>query len=223
MDLIDAARRIVEESGTYTGGPIQYFEQAGRNTFVTALKNGLLPDHKLLDFGAGCLRLGYWFMRFLEPGNYYAMEPEKKMVDAGLNHLFDKSLLEYKKPTVRISDKCDMSAFGTDFDFVIARSILTHTTPGMLGKIFSEFSICAAPGAKFLASYWAASGPNKCRLEGLVGDDLPIDDWRFEKVVKFSLEYLVDFARRHDLRLEEYHSEDKLLNKQIWLKITRLD
>jgi hypothetical protein len=134
MDLIDAARRIVEESGTYTGGPIQYFEQAGRNTFVTALRNGLLPDHKLLDFGAGCLRLGYWFMRFLEPGNYYAMEPVKKMVDAGLNNLFDKSLLEYKKPTVRISDKCDMSAFGTDFDFVIARSILTHTTPGKLGK-----------------------------------------------------------------------------------------
>jgi len=142
------------------------------------------------------------------------------MIDAGLAQLFDAPLLAFKKPVIRISDKCDMSAFAAKFDFVVARSILTHTAPGMLDKIFSEFAACAAPGAKFLASYWPASGPNMISQEGVLGDDLPLDDWRFVNVIKFTLEYLVEFAARHQLRLEEYHSDDRLLNRQVWLKIT---
>ena len=218
MNLDTIARAMEAESGQYTGGPIHLFEKVGRNTFVTLLREGLLPDSRLLDYGAGSLRLAFWTMRFLDTGCYHAIEPVKKTIDAGLKYLFDKNLLENKQPTIAISDACDMTRFNVDFDFVVARSIFTHMTPGMLDKSLREFSKCAAPGAKLIASYWPTV---RCTLDGVVGDDLPADDWRFIEVVKYSLPYLKSVAKRHGLNCEEIQSEDEALNQQVWLRITR--
>jgi SAM-dependent methyltransferase len=213
---LQAVAKIIEaESGTYTGGPIQLFERVGRHTFVTALQRGLLPHHNLLDFGAGCLRLGYWFVRFLDPGRYYAIEPVAKMTDAGRKHLFDPALWEAKRPTIYTSAKCDMSHFGVPFDFVIARSILTHTTPAMLAKVLDEFALAAAPGGQFLASYW----PVEASHEGPTGDDLPADDWRFISVVKYSLAYLRDRAGERGFKVEELPGE--IISEQVWLRFTK--
>lgn len=218
MNLDTIARAMEAESGTYTGGPIQLFEKVGRNTFITLLREGLLPDSRVLDYGAGSLRLAFWIMRFVDPGCYYAIEPVQKTIDVGLKYLFDADLLERKRPHIHVSGKCDMTFFGQQFDFVVARSIFTHTTPGMLAKSLGEFAICAAPGAKLLASYWPV---DRCSLEGFTGDSMPADDWRFIQVVKYSLSYMQDIAARHGLRVEEIHTEDETLNQQVWLRFTR--
>lgn len=223
INLAELAEKIVEESGTYTGGPIRHFEAAGRNTFIAALRNGLMPDDKLLDFGAGCLRLGFWFARFLDSGNYFAIEPMENMIDAGKKYLFGEQLLRQKKPRFLVSGKCDMTTFGETFDFVVARSILTHTTPGMLHKIFAEFSACGASDATMIASYWAATGAHRMRAEGVIGDELARDDWRFLPVIKYSIDYLQEVAAGYKLRIEEdFHAEDLILNRQIWLTIKRV-
>lgn len=219
MDFTGAAHRIVTTSGTYTGGPIDFFEQVGRNALITALQNGLLPDHNFLDFGAGSLRLGYWFVRFLEADRYHAIEPMKNMIDAGLANLFSQEILSQKRPAIHISGNCDMSYFGEKFDFVIARSILTHTAPGMLRKIFSEFATTAAPGGTMLASYWAATGPHATKLKGPTGEDLANDDFSFLPVVRFTFEYLKRVGAEHGLTITEILSGEELIGKQIWLRI----
>jgi SAM-dependent methyltransferase len=215
FDLREAARVIEAESGLYTGGPIHLFERVGRHTFVTALVHGLLPHHRLLDFGAGCLRLGFWFVRFLDSGRYYAIEPEARMVEAGRRHLFDPVLWGQKAPKVHISGKCDMTHFGVPFDFVIARSILTHTTPAMLAKILDEFALVAAPKGQFLASYWPLGADH----EGPIGDSLPMDDWRFIKVVKYSLAYMTRLSEQRGLRVDEVSGGT--ISDQVWLRFTK--
>ena len=220
MDLSEVAKTIELESGRYTGGPIQVFEKVGRDTFVTLVKDGLLPHHKVLDFGAGCLRLGYWFVRFLDSGNYYAIEPAFAMLEAGKKHLFGPGILRDKNPHFLVSDKCDMSTFGIRFNYVVARSILTHAHPAMLHKIFEEFAKCAAPEAAMLVSYWAASGEKAYLADGLIGDDLGRDRWGFTRVVKYSLDYLQRAAGEYGLVAEEVMLDSPRISEQIWLRIS---
>jgi len=46
----------------FTGGPLEVFELVGRDAMVNLLLNGLLPAHRVLDFGCGSLRIGYWLI-----------------------------------------------------------------------------------------------------------------------------------------------------------------
>lgn len=108
-----------------------------------------------------------------------------------------------------------MTSLGVPFDFVIARSILTHTKPGMLHKMLDEFSKCASPNGIMLASYWALDGENACTLDGHIGDQLPREAG-FLGVVKFSYDYLQSAAREHGLIAENF-SVSPPLNQQIWV------
>jgi len=220
IDLAVAAKALEKEVG-WTGGPLHLFEKVGRDAFDTALASGLLPHHKLLDFGAGMLRLGYWFVRFLDTGNYYAIEPRATALDAGKRHLFGPDILRDKTPKFYVSNECDMTTFGVPFDFVVARSILTHAKPGMLHRILDEFSKCAAPGGIMLASYWAHGGENACTLDGHIGDQLGRKEWGFVGVIKYSLGYLEAAALEHGLTVEEFVLSPPL-NQQIWLRFRLL-
>ena len=214
LDLIAAARAIRHECG-FTGGLVTSFEKVGRHSFETALALGLQPNHKFLDFGAGALRLGYWFVRYLEPGNYYAMDPSEKRMEGGKKHLFGPDILRDKSPTFCVSDKCDMTAFNVPFDFVIARSILSHTHPGMLHLILDEFSKCTAPNGVMLASYWALTGEHAYRKRGKAGDEMSADDMAWGGTVKFSLGYLKAAALAHGLTAEDFGVLAPL-NDQVW-------
>jgi hypothetical protein len=220
VDFNAAANAIKREPGGRLGGPGKVFEQVGRDTFITALSHGLLPDHTVLDFGAGCLRLGYWFVRFLDARNYYAIEPNVPMLEAGKKHLFGPDILRDKSPHFYVSDKCDMTAFRVPFDFVIARSILSHASGAMLHKIFEEFAKCAAPAGIMLASYFAANGDKASTKSGECGDEMPRDKWGWSTVVKFTLGYLQSAAREYGLSVQEVMPDSPSLNEQIWLKIS---
>ena len=50
--------RIVE-ANLFTGDPRHRFEAVGRGSLVAAIESGHMPDHKLLEVGAGALRVGW--------------------------------------------------------------------------------------------------------------------------------------------------------------------
>jgi cyclopropane fatty-acyl-phospholipid synthase-like methyltransferase len=214
--LSTIADRINEETN-FTGGPIELFETVGRDTFVTLLQNGLLPEHRLLDFGCGALRLAYWFIRFLDAGNYYGIEPVRKMVEAGKKHAIGEELLAQKRPRFAFVDTCDMGTFNQTFDFVVARSLLTHMTPGMVHETLASFNEWSTPNAAFLASYCPSEGPYAVDQKGEIGDYLADDDWRFIGVAKYSLPYMERAAERAGLRVQEF-LRSKPINGQTWLK-----
>jgi SAM-dependent methyltransferase len=217
--LAKIAARIASVA-PYTGGPQRDFERVGRDCFITLLENGLRPDHKLLDLGCGALRLGYWFVRFLDAGNYCGIEPVAKMLEPGKLYSLGEELIAAKRPRFSNNAECEFGSFGVRFDFVVARSILTHTTPGMLRKILSEFSRHAAPGGKFIASYWRKGDPIPKQFED--GDRLPLDDWRFIRYVKYSLPKLAEWAEEARLKVEEL-SARPVVNNQVWLKFEAAD
>jgi hypothetical protein len=246
-DLVEIGRRIAKETRHYNGGPPHVFEAVGRHTFQTLLADGLLPTHRVLDFGCGSLRNGYWLMRFLDSGNYYGIEPVEKGVRAGLKHLIGPELEAFKKPTFLFNTDNDISAFGVPFDYVVARSIVSHTCPGMLHKMLETFAKSSPEGTMF-ASYWRQDLPDNgpwwqwwrrylpetARYRNMavnpdslkenqiyaIGDELPDDDMRFIEIITYSLERIRGIAAQHDLSAEEDWTFDPI-NKQIWLKFKK--
>lgn len=242
INLTEIGNTIQSETGVYNGGPSRDFERVGRHTFQTLLASGLLPSHRLLDFGCGSLRNGYWLIRFLDSGNYYGIEPVEKGVRSGLKHLVDDELEAFKKPNFRFNKNSDIAEFGVPFDFVVMRSILTHACPGMLRKMLETFAR-SSPEGTMLASYWrldipedTSAGSKNARYNNLAvtgdqldpkrvyahGDDLSDNDMRFVAIVRYSLSRVQDIAADYGLSVEEDWSFAPI-NRQIWLRIKKAE
>jgi hypothetical protein len=86
ISLPEFKARILE-AGLFSGGPDAWFEEAGRETLATSIRVGLMPHHRVLDIGAGSLRVAWWFLHFVEPANYHAIEPVRSRIDAAADIL----------------------------------------------------------------------------------------------------------------------------------------
>ncbi|MCB1339564.1 MAG: class I SAM-dependent methyltransferase [Pseudooceanicola sp.] len=59
------------------------WDETGRAQMAALLEAGLLPQHHLLDIGAGALRLGCKAVPYLDPGHYWATDASREIMLAG--------------------------------------------------------------------------------------------------------------------------------------------
>ena len=104
--------QVLDAQGIFTGGPLRYFEIAGRLQLATLLRKGIYPQLKVLDLGCGCLGGGYWLIHFLDPGCYFGIEPAARMLQQGIDHLIEPEILKVKQPCYDTNDRFDLSVFG---------------------------------------------------------------------------------------------------------------
>ena len=74
------------------------WEEMGRLQFDFVANQGLKPDHKLLDIGCGSMRGGVHFVSYLENSNYYGVDCNKALLDAGRNELETQDTVERPHP-----------------------------------------------------------------------------------------------------------------------------
>jgi SAM-dependent methyltransferase len=153
--LQDRSQRLAQTA--FLGGPKHDFERVGRLGFQVLLAEGLLPESRVLDVGCGALRLGYWLMRFLDPGCYFGIEPQAQMLRTGLEQLVEPEVVARAQARFAHNDDFDFSVFGERFDFVFARSIWTHAAEPQITAMLDSFARTAGPDGVFLASYYPAS------------------------------------------------------------------
>ncbi len=127
----------------------------------------------MLDVGCGALRAGYWLMRFLDAECYFGIEPNRDMLRVGLEQIVQPEVVVGAAARFTYNDDFDFSVFNERFDFVLARSIWTHTSKAQIRMMLSSFATTAAPGGAFLVSYHPASvlaplGRRWPRLKGLL-------------------------------------------------------
>jgi SAM-dependent methyltransferase len=141
----------------FIGGPKRDFVRVGSLGFQVLLAEGLLPSSRVLDVGCGALRLGYWLMRFLDPGRYHGIEVQRDMLNMGLEQIVEPEVVRRAEARFDHNDRFDFSVFGERFDFVYARSIWTHASKPQITAMLDSFAATAAPDGVFLASYYPAS------------------------------------------------------------------
>lgn len=110
----------------YVGPPLQY-DLVGATQFRLLTVLGLRGRHKLLDLGCGSLRAGRLFIPYLDPGNYFGIDPNAWLIEEGFRNELGLDILEIKRPRFDHNDQFDCSVFGERFDYVLAQSVFSHT------------------------------------------------------------------------------------------------
>lgn len=115
---------------------------------------GLTPGMKLLDLGCGSLRGGVHFVDYLDPGNYYGLDINASLIDAGWEVEIPRYGLGGKLTRDRLLVTDDFGAwrFGTAFDRVIAVSLWTHLPLNHLQRSLREAITVLKPGGALYAS-----------------------------------------------------------------------
>jgi SAM-dependent methyltransferase len=137
----------------FLGGPAELFDVAGREQLIVLLEHGLLYTSRVLDIGCGCLRGGRWIMSVLEPGHYFGIEPQRAMVEKGLQRFVDPKIIEIKAPHFDYNDRFDFSVFGETFTHFMARSIWTHASKSQIETMLDGVVACGEANAILLASF----------------------------------------------------------------------
>jgi len=127
------------------------------NLYINFLKSqGLKPDHKVLDIGCGSLRGGVKLIPYLESGNYYGIDKNQSLLNAGWNKELKLLSLHYRQPRKQLVHLKDFEfqQINTHFDFAIALSLFTHLPLNRIRKCLNNLSCVMQPGAVFFATFF---------------------------------------------------------------------
>lgn len=117
-----------------TGG---WWEETGRLQLDLLRGAGLQPGHRLLDIGAGALRLGCKAVPYLDPGHYWATDASGALMRRGWQvELADRDRL----PLRQLIEDAGFALPGVpgDIDFAIAFAVFTHLPPDCLAQALAS-------------------------------------------------------------------------------------
>jgi len=141
-----------EHYRAYVGPPGEY-DVMGATQFRLLTALGLRETHKLLDFGCGSLRAGRLLIPYLLPGNYFGLEPNKWLIEDGIERELGRDILRVKRPTFRHDEDFKASHFGVKFDFMVAQSIFSHTGKDLATAALTDFRACLNADGLLLATF----------------------------------------------------------------------
>jgi SAM-dependent methyltransferase len=143
----------------------------GRLQLDFMVAQGLQPDSLLLDIGCGPLRAGIHFVDYLDPGNYYGIDVNESLLEAGYDvELPEKLRAKLPRDHLRATDRFD-SEFGVPFDFAIAQSVFTHIPLNDIRLCLVRLGRQMTPGGRFYATFFEA--PSGFPVDGVLDGDHP--------------------------------------------------
>jgi len=168
-------------------GPPKDYDLVSAMVFNLLTSIGLRQYHQVLDIGCGSLRVGRLLIPYLNPGNYFGIEPNKWLVEDGIENETGRDLLTIKKPT--FSFRSSMEEFNSplNLDFAIAQSIFSHCGKDLIKAWLSQVSFHLKDSGALLATFIV---DNK---------DYDGDGWVYPGCVGFKPETLSEIASDFDL------------------------
>jgi hypothetical protein len=115
-----------------TGG---WWEETGRIQLDLLRAQGMAPGHRLLDVGAGALRLGRKAVPFLDPGHYWATDASAALLRRGWEAELDPAA-QARLPPAQLVPDADFAFPGipTDIDYVMVWGVFPHLPPARMAQ-----------------------------------------------------------------------------------------
>src|SRR5262245_47018285 len=161
----------------YVGG---LWETIGRLQFDFLVGRGLLPRHRLLDVGCGCLRGGVYFIAYLEAGHYFGLDKEPLLLAAGITEV-GRELFEAKQPVLRVAGDFAPRPFGEAVDFALAQSVFTHLPAPLVRSCLRRVRMGVRPGGTFLATFFESERPRRNPARPHDHDYFAYTRWQMEE------------------------------------------
>jgi ubiquinone/menaquinone biosynthesis C-methylase UbiE len=161
-------RQLTQEqinAGKHRGMVGGMWEEIGRLQFEFLRARGLKQNHRLLDIGCGSLRGGIHAIKYLEAGNYYGLDINSSLIEAG-RHEVRLAGLTHKNPHLAVSDRFELGLFREKFDYLLALSVFTHLFANHIIRCLAEVREVLAPEGRFFATFFLA--PHSVHLAPIV-------------------------------------------------------
>lgn len=144
--------------GPRIDGDVPWLKSA-KDRFSHHVRTGEIPaSAKVLDYGCGTLRMGVHFIDYLEPGNYWGIDPTPGMIEMG-SALLGEARITQKKPRLSNTNEpvlAEAAAWGADF--VFSDNVAFHVPPGEMvtyGENLRRLSAKSGAHLKFNARFCA--------------------------------------------------------------------
>lgn len=131
------------------------WDEIGLLQFEYLKRQGLRPEHYLLDVGCGCLRGGIHFARYLDEAHYYGLDINASLIEGGRRELAEAGL-EHKRPQLAVSKCFELSQFGRQFDFAMGQSLFTHLPFNHIIRCLIEVRKVLQPCGVFFVTFFQA-------------------------------------------------------------------
>jgi hypothetical protein len=134
------------------------WEELGSLQLEFLKSDGLQPRHTLIDIGAGSFRAGVKLAAYLDPGNYYAVDLQASLLEAGYAREIEPLGLAGRFPrnNFATSGNFDISGFRKIFEFGIAQSVFTHMPVSRLNDCLATIAPHFSGSGKFFATVFLA-------------------------------------------------------------------
>jgi SAM-dependent methyltransferase len=185
-EVLSADQVAAGDHRKYVGGG---WDKLGKRQVDFLADQGLRPGHRLMDVGCGSFRAGRHFIDYLDPGNYYGVDANHSVMQAGYDvELTDQQRAKLPIENLRANDRFFVD-FGVPFDFAIAHSVFTHVSLNHIRLCLYRLNSVMAPGGSFYATFFEEK------------PDVPLDASRITKDGKgFFTEKNVFWYYRADMR-----------------------
>lgn len=131
------------------------WEELGQLQFDFLCRQGLRPEHRLLDVGCGSLRGGVHFVRYLNPGNYYGVDRNASLLKAGAEIELAEAGAAERGAHLLVDEWFAFERFGATFHFALAQSVFTHLPVNDIARCLVNIRRVLEPGGRFFATYFA--------------------------------------------------------------------
>lgn len=144
-------------AGDHRGVVGGLWDVIGELQFEFGKAHGLLPHMRLLDIGCGCFRGGVRFVDYLHQGNYYGMDLNPSLMEAGYKKEIIERDLSWKLPRSNLitTGDFDLTGFGDlQFDMALAISVFTHLTFNDIRMCLGRLVPWVKVGGAFYATFF---------------------------------------------------------------------
>ena len=132
------------------------WDEIGKLQFDFLRMQGLRPEHHFLDVGCGSLRGGVHFVRYLDSGNYYAIDINPHLLDAGRIEL-ERHDLAHKELTLVQMENFDFQSLNQEFDYALAQSVFTHLSLNSIIRCIINIEKVLVQRGRFYATFFENS------------------------------------------------------------------
>ena len=149
----------------------------GKCTFESLVAAGVRPEHRVLDFGCGALRVGQWLIRYLEKGRYFGIDAHLPSLEAAVTYELPLHGLEQKQPRLLWNEEISLSHFETTFDWIVDCNGARRVQPKKLRPVaYERFATVLAEDGRLLTSPRPPVSTDDLERSGLTFSRR----WRFE-------------------------------------------
>jgi len=172
----------------YVGPPVDY-DLVAAMSFNLLTTVGLRQHHRVLDIGCGSLRIGRLIVPYLNPGNYVGIEPNKWLIQEGIDFELGRDMVRIKTPRILVGDSASCLEEDERFDFALAQSIFSHCGKDLINGWLKGTAAHIFPTGILFATF----------IKG--DEDFSGEGWIYPDCVRYTEQSVSEMAARAGLRV----------------------